>query len=478
MFHEEFYPTPLSVIDRMIEPHLDAIKSGAVILDPSAGKGDILRHIGYQRGVQKKNLFAVEIVPDLQAILRSAEIRVIGDDWLKFSSAYHFDLILMNPPFSNGVDHLLKAWDVLRSGHIVCLLNAETIRNPNSQKRELLSLIIEQHGSVEFIGDVFKKAERTTGVDVALVRLEKQAAGVGFDFSNLKTGKGKEFDFSEDQLNSQVARADLIGALVTSYQEAEIAIADYVRAERKANFYGSSFFAYPTYGSKSSDDPRQFYNDRIDELKSAAWSTVFERTKFRTVLTNKVREDFQRWQKEQGATEFTRENIEAFFDTLFFNRHEIMNRCLLEVFESFTRYDAKNKVHWEGWKTNSAYKVNRKVIMPWFIELSPWSGFSVRYDQREKLRDIDRVMCMLTGKRFGSITDPQTGEQVDGILTIEDALIASFKDPMRDNTAESEFFELRYFKKGTLHMVFKDKQVWDEFNLRAAKGKNWIGASE
>jgi hypothetical protein len=59
----------------------------------------------------------------------------------------------MNPPFSNADDHFLKAWEIAENTDIVCLMNAETIRNPYSQKRQLVNRIIEDNGgSVEYRG--------------------------------------------------------------------------------------------------------------------------------------------------------------------------------------------------------------------------------------------------------------------------------------------------------------------------------------
>lgn len=43
------------------------------------------------------------------------------------------------------------------------------------------------------------------------------------------------------------------------------------------------------------------------------------------------------------------------------------------------------------------------------------------------------------------------------------------------NLLDSEFFTMRFFKKGTLHIVFKDEYIWTQFNLRATKSKRWIG---
>ena len=40
---------------------------------------------------------------------------------------------------------------------------------------------------------------------------------------------------------------------------------------------------------------------------------------------------------------------------------------------------------------------------------------------------------------------------------------------------ESSYFEIRIFKEGTVHLKFLDTKLWEEFNRRAAIGKEWIG---
>lgn len=75
-------------------------------------------------------------------------------------------------------------------------------------------------------------------------------------------------------------------------------------------------------------------------------------------------------------------------------------------------------------------------------------------------------MCMLSGKRF------------ENILTIENALKAKFEEigPIGvgqsfDNKAESEFFRMKFWKKGTFHIEFLDEALWAKFNQTAAKGR-------
>ena len=42
----------------------------------------------------------------------------------------------------------------------------------------------------------------------------------------------------------------------------------------------------------------------------------------------------------------------------------------------------------------------------------------------------------------------------------------------------STFFELRIYKKGTVHLKFRDKPVWEKFNGRVAQIRKWIAPAE
>jgi phospholipid N-methyltransferase len=82
MFTKDFYPTPHSVIRKMVSPYYDKL-SDLTILEPSAGKGDILDALVGMRQVKKRNLYAIELNPDLKLVLQGKEYKVIADDFLK-----------------------------------------------------------------------------------------------------------------------------------------------------------------------------------------------------------------------------------------------------------------------------------------------------------------------------------------------------------------------------------------------------------
>jgi len=121
MFGIEFYPTPAPVIYKMLQGvRTEAIRT---VLEPSAGKGDIIERLnkknGAQRGRHSKrdlDIDAIEIDPNLRHILKGKGVKVVHDDFLSFQTFKRYDLIIMNPPFSNGDKHLLKAVQQIRAG--------------------------------------------------------------------------------------------------------------------------------------------------------------------------------------------------------------------------------------------------------------------------------------------------------------------------------------------------------------------------
>lgn len=177
MFNSDFYPTPPEVAATMLDP-LDL--RGRTVLEPSAGKGDLVREC-LDRGAAE--VLWCEKEPQLRAIL--SRIRVafpaatVANDFLEITAdqVSHIDLIVMNPPFSAGARHLLHAWHIAPPGcQIVSLLNSGTLTHwyRGDDRRELQPLI-DAYGSVQALGDCFRQAERTTNVEVSMVRLRKPA---------------------------------------------------------------------------------------------------------------------------------------------------------------------------------------------------------------------------------------------------------------------------------------------------------------
>lgn len=506
MFNKDFYPTPKRVIRKMIQPYITRYRSvdedgqcitDMTILEPSAGKGDIADYIreafetyhGRSR-VDKEKLYCIERDPELRMILQKKGYKVIADDFLWYNGDYQFDLIVMNPPFSNGDAHLLKAWEILGTGDIVCLLNSETLRNPHTERRQLLSKIIaDNNGKVEEIGSVFTDAERKTNVEVSIVRLSKQTESK-FDFKFESVTKETKYNLDEGTLKNPVARQDVIGNLILQYDNLKQRYIEYLKANDAMEFYAQGIFrgegasAGKTFNevlTEQSGTNKEKYNGFCDDVKQQVWSVILDKVNIQKYMTYGVRQNFAEFAKNQGCMDLTKENVESLIQMIIENSYTILDKAVIDVFDMFTKYHSENRLHVEGWKTNDKWKVNKKVILPYFVT-GGYNGFYDTSSRRwNEYSDIDKVMCYLAGKNYDDMAtrhEYNVGkhEVKYKILGLQAAIQRTqYGD---SSLQECEFFKFRCYKKGTLHIEFKDKFLWQEFNMRACAGKMWLPESE
>lgn len=478
MFNNEFFPTPRAVARKMLERITN--KNPKHFLDPSAGKGDLADAIQERFGGRYRENITVdciEIQPELVSVLSGKDHPVVGFDWLDYDGVCYYDAIIMNPPFSNGDEHLLRAWDFLHHGEIVCLLNEETIKNPHTAARKRLKAIIETGGSVEFLGDVFSKAQRKTGVNVALVYLKKESQDDSVDLWARHTEEKDtdKIDIGSDE--NMLALRDNLGNMQHWYDKTnEHMIQAFMHIRKAAVYMGANdTHDIPNLKEIIGMATSNMHDAKAEFLKAhrkSAWETVFYKMEFRKWLDKKQTDEFVRDIERNANIPFTKENIKGTLQNVFLQRHKLFEQSVANVFDELTRYYDGNTNHTEGWKSNDNYKVNKKIVFPWGCSFSSTlKDFSHRYNgsQSDIYNDLDRIMCVLDGKDF---------EKCD---TIGNALDRQFrklgynvKAPF-DNEVESDYFRIKFYKKGTVHLFFKDDELWTQFNVTASKGKMWLG---
>jgi Domain of unknown function (DUF4942) len=472
MFDNEFFPTPAALVQRM----LSKVSSDArYFLEPSAGKGDIAS------GIKERSRYAqvdcIEQSPELIAILADKDFPVVGHDWLNYAGVCYYDAVVMNPPFSNGDEHLLKAWDFLHHGEIVCLLNEETLKNPCTERRKRLAHIVHQFGEVEYLGDCFSTSERKTGVYVAMVYLKKESDDDTIDlWANASEEKQPGDDIGADK--QMLALRDRLGNMQHYYDEANGHMLKAFQHIRKAALYmgandihvGSDYEHAVHLALSHVTHARAEF---IRKHRHDAWLNVFTKMEFRKWLDKKQTEEFIRDIERNGNIPFTKENIKGTLENVFLQRGRLFEKSVANVFDELTRYYNGNTSHTEGWKTNDNYKVNTKIVFPYGCQFEAKYGgyFSLRYGYGgiDIYSDLDRVLCVLDGEDFGQCHTIQRA--LDNKFTI---LGRNVRSPF-DNTTESRYFAIKFFKKGTVHLKFKDRKLWEAFNTTAAKGKAWIG---
>ncbi len=168
-----FFPTPKAVVSRMLE--LAEIEPGQRVLEPSAGKGDILDLIRSKH--PDAHVTAVEINAALLEILGAKGHAVEQGDFLEHKSEY--DRVVMNPPFENGldIDHVQHAYDLIApGGRVVAVMSEGPFFREDKKAEEFRRWLDELGGESEQLPeDAFKgiDAFRQTGVRTRIVSIDR-----------------------------------------------------------------------------------------------------------------------------------------------------------------------------------------------------------------------------------------------------------------------------------------------------------------
>ena len=473
MFGVQFYPTPLLLVSKMFSKLQDKERIRNV-LDPSAGKGDILSYAKSAMTWSRPKLFAIEIDENLRSVLMGKDYRVLDSDFLLYSGAEQFDLIAMNPPFADGHKHLLKAISVMYSGQIVCILNAETIRNPNSNERFLLCQKLEELGaSIDFLKDEFTTAEteRKTSVEIALVYIDMRKDVDADLFAGMRSEEAKAYLARE---TDAIVKAGDIESLVETYEFIkQIGIQTILDYYKNYQFIAEHISL--RCGSELSPNPslQDCINDFTRDLKKSTWAKVVDLNRVRDYLTLEKAAQLREFLAKNAEMEPSRHNIDELMLSLCRGFNENIKDAVMSLFNMLTQDYAyypemkSNRLHFNGWKTNDAFKINKKVIIPLV-----YGGFdklyaSIPYEKRHALDDIDKVLCYFSGKKISDITT--INNVIDEIRKVHKSYVCS--------SVDSTNFTISVYKKGTIHLAFKDLDLLRRFNLFACKERGWLPAS-
>ena len=519
---DEFYPTPPELIAKMLETVIR--ERNKTILEPSAGKGDILDFIslykqnesgcGYKwlieqlkesnyddipqmllqetvkdfkngkRAREVINAECIEIDSNLCAILKDKGYRVYNDDFLLYDDDKHYDLIIMNPPFSNGDEHLLKAISIAEKtgSKIICLLNAETIKNSYSNKRKLLANKLEKYGAeIEFVENAFSDAERKTDVEVAIVR-----ADVPTPFKE-NSRIWEELETNDIEINEP----EFSGEIVSVNEPLKMAVKLYkkeLEAGKRLIEEYLSLKPYLTSSFENEDTPSYMrgclltlssgkngldWNEYLYSLRYKYWRELLHNPKFMQNLTSNLREEYYSMISEFASRDFSLKNIYAVKMDIISRTAKGIEEKIVDMFEQLSyknSMDAAGNVHYfNGWKSNSAFKINQKVVVPY---CNCWDGICKKFDfwhygygsnVFRTLDDIEKCLAFL-----------QIGEsELDYAVDLSGHLKVC-QERQETRKLQFRFFDVDIFKKGTMHIRFRDTELLKRFNIYGCQHKGWL----
>ena len=472
----QFYPTPEKLSERAWR--LFKNKNITKVLEPSAGTGELMAHTFDRNGRSFVKWDAIEIDPSRHPLLRERGARVVGYDFLSFKEGNVYSHIIMNPPFANGAAHLLHAWNILYDGEIVCILNAETIRNPFSKERAFLVKLIEDHGTVEFIADAFRgeDVERKADVEVALVHLTKTANSYPVVGDVLSALKRDQTAMPDVELSQQLAiPTGFVQDLVLRFDAAVVAAKEVAEATAKLGYYkrilgetleSRSACDVPSTSSVSADFIGSFAT-QYEEIKDRAWSGFLRSASVVEKLSSKAQQKLESEFEKIKELEFSVSNLYGFLQGLSESANEIQTEMMLEIFDTIIRYHSDNTVFYMGWKSNNKHRTagmrikTTRFVLPGH-GTETWQK-SLPYSSQRMLADFDLVFAMLDGKNTASTY---------GLCNL---FKEKFKELCDGNREASDYFEVRYYpSRGTIHFFPKNKELIDRLNRFVGIKRQWL----
>ena len=474
-----FYPTPESLVEKM----LNAVHWGAVssMLEPSAGKGNIAvravkrwkdENTSFWRSDTPADMDCVELDPNLRAILKDQGLRVVHDDFMTYNTHKRYSLILMNPDFASAAKHILKAISLLEpNGQLVALCNAETIRNPYTNERNLLLRTLG-NASIEFLPGAFLYAERKTDVETAMIVYQAPASDRRESLILDRLKPAHRYVDMTEQESAALTKSDFVEAIIDRYNyEVESGLSlirEYYAVSGMINDTNTPACAGITLKIGNSNGVSA--NEWVRAVRYKYWQMLFASPQFVEQLTSNLRQELYNKLSELQDYDFTEFNIREIMAQMNAQVSEGVESTIMSLFDDWTRKyhwdeNADNRHYFDGWKTNDAFAVNAKVILP-MNGYTRWTCCPDEfraYNVRERLVDIEKVFNYL-----------DCGRSVE--ISLNDALNEAEKTG-QTRKVETKFFFLTFYKKGTCHIEFKDKDLLAKFNIFAARGKNWLPPS-
>lgn len=538
---EGFYPTPPGVAEKLLEG-IDWYKVENV-LEPSAGKGNLVDGVASAWSAELKNyrhrdsaiaVDCIEIDPYLRSIIqykyggqrheemrqrlreleenreydynlhryvcrnpsdaaehreleaeydkrKAVECRIIHDNFLSFNSRKRYSLIVMNPPFSNGDEHLLHAINLQSryGGQIRCVLNAETVLNPYTNRRKVLRAKLEELGAdVSYLDRAFSDGERKTDVRVAIVKIDIPAPEKGESeiYERLKAAAEVEQVPADDV--TDLAVADFLSEIVTRFNvevDAGLALIQEYRAMQPYilrslspdESYNKPILALRIDGDSEYTDLD--VNKYLRLTRRKYWKALFTNKEFTGKLTSNLREKYTGMVDKMQNYDFTLFNIKQIIVEMNAEMNQGIQDTIVALFDRMTEQHSwypecqKNIHYFNGWKTNKAHKINSKVILPVNGMFSCYSWekdkFSVG-NAYSTISDIEKVFEYLDGNMSAPV-------DLRGVL---DAACSAGQT----KNIHCKFFDVTLYKKGTMHIKFHNQALVDRFNIYCSQKKNWL----
>lgn len=197
----------------------------------------------------------------------------------------------------------------------------------------------------------------------------------------------------------------------------------------------------------------------FDKMKRHAWRIIFNRLGLRNIMSVKRREEFEKQLESGDVPEITEDTIVSVIKGMAGQAKDFAKEAAREVFDLLR----PNGSYHKSYKTNSVFRVGKRVILGWMVEHGYGKGkFRVSYRKEQLTTAIDAVFHLLDGK---------------GIMREDRGPLYQAINASETGSGETEYFKFRGFKNGNLHLTFKRLDLVKQLNGLAV-GEFVLGKSE
>ncbi|HAY5640244.1 TPA: DUF4942 domain-containing protein [Escherichia coli] len=178
-------------------------------------------------------------------------------------------------------------------------------------------------------------------------------------------------------------------------------------------------------------------------LDRSIWRDLMKKSGMLSLMDAQAREQWYNSLEKDDIPAVSEANILSTFEQLHQSKGEVFERGVINVFKGLS---------WD-FKSNNPCKFGKKIIATGLVKHDRW-GFGLNWGwQRDRLADLERMLVLLDGK-------PVPDNRADVTRRLSDHI----HENRHSNRYEDEMFVIKYFQKGTAHIVFKRPELVDKLN--------------
>lgn len=173
------------------------------------------------------------------------------------------------------------------------------------------------------------------------------------------------------------------------------------------------------------------------------WRDLMLKSGMMALMDAEAREQWRQNLEECDLPTISEANVLSTFEQLHLNKMDVFERGIINVFKELS---------WD-YKTNNPCYFGKKIIISNLVKYDKW-GYNLNWGwQRDRLADLERMLTILEGQ---SIPD----SRADVIRRLDDHI----HENRHSTHYEDKMFSIKYFQKGTAHIIFNRPDLVDKLN--------------